>query len=89
MWNTRLPSALLLKVLRITYCLQSRQKSFNRRAITRAWTGMPSVYSSLKCLSVDRIVNRIMLSMPQAGYPPFFTEDGNPMKLYEKVCSSL
>ena len=21
----------------------------------------------------------------QAGYPPFFTEDGNPMKLYEKV----
>jgi len=20
-----------------------------------------------------------------AGYPPFFTEDGNPMKLYEKV----
>lgn len=21
----------------------------------------------------------------QAGYPPFFTEDGNPMKLYEKI----
>ncbi len=21
----------------------------------------------------------------KAGYPPFFTEDGNPMKLYEKV----
>jgi protein kinase A len=25
----------------------------------------------------------------QAGYPPFFTEDGNPMKLYEKVCHLL
>lgn len=24
-----------------------------------------------------------------AGYPPFFTEDGNPMKLYEKVSPHL
>lgn len=28
------------------------------------------------------------LKLAQAGYPPFFTEDGNPMKLYEKVIFS-
>lgn len=28
------------------------------------------------------------LNLAQAGYPPFFTEDGNPMKLYEKVIFS-
>lgn len=29
--------------------------------------------------------NDLGLNVAQAGYPPFFTEDGNPMKLYEKV----
>jgi protein kinase A len=29
----------------------------------------------------------VVLTVLQAGYPPFFTEDGNPMKLYEKVCA--
>ena len=31
------------------------------------------------------LIFEMLVSAPKAGYPPFFTEDGNPMKLYEKV----
>lgn len=42
------------------------------------------IFEMLVCFSFDR-----NSSNPQAGYPPFFTEDGNPMKLYEKVSRAL
>lgn len=36
--------------------------------------------------SVDWYALGVLIFEMLAGYPPFFTEDGNPMKLYEKVC---
>ncbi|EKC99215.1 hypothetical protein A1Q2_06415 [Trichosporon asahii var. asahii CBS 8904] len=35
--------------------------------------------------SVDWYALGVLIFEMLAGYPPFFTEDGNPMKLYEKV----
>lgn len=37
--------------------------------------------------SVDWYALGVLIFEMLAGYPPFFTEDGNPMKLYEKVSS--
>jgi protein kinase A len=40
--------------------------------------------------SVDWYALGVLIFEMLAGYPPFFTEDGNPMKLYEKVgCTHL
>lgn len=36
-------------------------------------------------VSAAKALDTASHSIRQAGYPPFFTEDGNPMKLYEKV----
>lgn len=38
--------------------------------------------------SVDWYALGVLIFEMLAGYPPFFTEDGNPMKLYEKVSIS-
>ncbi|KAL7421609.1 cAMP-dependent protein kinase catalytic subunit [Cryptotrichosporon argae] len=35
--------------------------------------------------SVDWYALGVLIFEMLAGYPPFFTEDGNPMKLYEKI----
>ena len=39
--------------------------------------------------SVDWYALGVLIFEMLAGYPPFFTEDGNPMKLYEKVICNI
>ncbi|WVW84081.1 hypothetical protein I302_106110 [Kwoniella bestiolae CBS 10118] len=39
--------------------------------------------------SVDWYALGVLIFEMLAGYPPFFTEDGNPMKLYEKVSQPI
>lgn len=40
-------------------------------------------------VSVTMCPRGFELMQHKAGYPPFFTDDGNPMKLYEKVSDSV
>ena len=57
-----------------------------RREVSTLTTVAPEVVQSKGYnKSVDWYALGVLIFEMLAGYPPFFTEDGNPMKLYEKV----
>jgi protein kinase A len=53
------------------------------------WYALGVLIFEMLVSSIREVAKLYADSGTQAGYPPFFTEDGNPMKLYEKVCSKL